>query len=116
MQRTKQEASFDHLAREYVELRRDGDAEHIGGFAVDRQIEAGGLLDRKLARLCALKYLVHIGCGAAKEIRQVPPIPHESAALRVFTLWEHGRQTVCERELGNTPALSEEDSVSRHHD
>jgi hypothetical protein len=37
---------FDHLVGEDVKLRRDGQAERIGGLAVNHQVELGRLLDR----------------------------------------------------------------------
>jgi len=45
MCRNKTAALFDHLVCGGEQLRRQGEAEHLGGLEVDDELELGGLLD-----------------------------------------------------------------------
>src|SRR5262249_28440019 len=102
---------FDHLVGEDVELRRDRYPESVGGLTIDHQVEFGRLLDRQVARLCALENLVDERRGATEEIEEVLAIAHQPTSLHVIALWEHGRQTVRKRKFSNTLALLQEDCV-----
>ena len=45
--------SFDHLVGECEYIGRNFEAERLGGFEVDDQLELGGLLHREIGRRCA---------------------------------------------------------------
>src|SRR4029450_3690025 len=47
---------------------RNLDAGYVGGFEVDEQFELGWLLDRQVARLCALQYPVYVSGGATIQV------------------------------------------------
>jgi hypothetical protein len=49
--------SFDHLVGAAEQWQRDSDAEGLGGFEIDDQLDPGGLLDRQITRLFALRIL-----------------------------------------------------------
>jgi hypothetical protein len=53
-------SSFNHLVGAQQERLRNGQAECLGGREIDDEIEFGGLLDRKIARLGATQNLVDI--------------------------------------------------------
>src|SRR5690348_15799745 len=64
-------------SRQYV--RRDREADLLGGLQIDHQLELRWLLDRKIGGICAFQYFVHI-VGRTPEtmvfvggIRQQPP-------------------------------------------
>src|SRR6516225_2593550 len=101
---------------EDVKLRRDREAERVGGLAVDHEMEPRGLLDRQLGGPRALENLVHIGGGAVKEIGKVLAIAHQPAGENILAQCEHRRQTVTEREFGNSLHLPKENSILRNHD
>src|SRR5215204_4821793 len=52
--------SLDDFISGGQQRRRNGEVEDFGGFQIDDQLETRGLLDRQIARLCALQNLVHI--------------------------------------------------------
>src|SRR5262245_28772055 len=106
----------DHLVGEDVELRRDRHAERVGGLAIDHQVEFRRLLDRQVAGLGAFEDLIHIRRGAAEKIGKVLAVAHQPARHHVFPLPEHRRQPICQREFGNSPTLSEENSVARYYE
>src|SRR2546427_2333718 len=45
--------SLDHLVGKRKQLVRHREAERLGGFEIDDQLELGRLFDRKLAGICA---------------------------------------------------------------
>src|SRR5215510_2865239 len=50
---TASSALFDHLVGPGEQHPRDGEAEHLGGFQVDNQLDFGRLLDRQVGWLLA---------------------------------------------------------------
>src|SRR5262249_54940556 len=88
----------------------------VGGLAIDHQVEPRGLLDWKVTRCRALENFIDERWGAAEEIRNVLTVAHQPAGLRVFAQRKNRRQSICEREFGNSLTLLEENSVDGHHD
>ena len=56
---------LDHVVRPQQERLRDRQPERLGGLEIDDQLKLGGLLNRKIGGLSALKDLVHVGGGAS---------------------------------------------------
>src|SRR5215831_130988 len=50
---------LDDLIRSQQQRRRDGEAERLGSFEVDHQLELRGLLNREITGLCTLKDLIY---------------------------------------------------------
>src|SRR6267143_1802611 len=71
--------SLDHLIRAQDQFLRNGEPDRPGGLAVDRKRHSRRLLDRQLARLCALEDLVHVGCGALKIVQDVLSVTDQAA-------------------------------------
>src|SRR6266851_5239736 len=65
---------IDHLIRPLQERRRDRQAKGFGGLQVDDQLELGGLLNRKISRLCALENLVHVARRHPEHVGVARPI------------------------------------------
>src|SRR4029077_11896510 len=52
--------SLSHLIRPCQDVGRNGEADLLGCFEIDDQLEFHRLLDRKISRLGAFQYLVHV--------------------------------------------------------
>src|SRR5262245_7633801 len=53
---------FDHVVGALPQEQRHVEAERLGGFQIDHQLELVRSLDGELARFCALEDAVTIGC------------------------------------------------------
>src|SRR5262245_39140422 len=58
----------NHLIRSRQHVGRNRQADLLGGFQIDDELELHRLLDRKIGGLRALQNLVHVGGGTAVEI------------------------------------------------
>ena len=56
--------SLDHPIRSRQHVRRNRQADLLGGLQIDHQLELGRLLDRQVGRLGAFQDFVHVGGGA----------------------------------------------------
>src|SRR5205085_9937453 len=81
-------------------------AERLGGFQIYDQLVLGGLLNRQVGGLGALKNLVDVGGGTTIEIVGIGAVTHEATRQNVLLKWEHARQAVLERERSEWHALA----------
>src|SRR5262245_41497114 len=72
-------SSLDHLVGEREQVGRNFEAERLCGFDVDRELELGRLLDRKLAWLLPAQDAVDIGRGAPENVVRIGAVRHESS-------------------------------------
>lgn len=72
---------------------------------VDEKFELGGLFDRQVSRLRALKYLIHVGNAAPVEVDNVRSIGHEPTELYKLFAHSHYRQPMLCREVDNALKL-----------
>src|SRR5665213_61035 len=72
---------FDDLVGARRQQLRHGEAESVGGFLVDDQLELGRAVDRQIARLVAFQNPPDIGGVAAIGVGKIGSIAHQSAAL-----------------------------------
>ncbi len=56
----------NHLIRPHQNVRRNRQADLLGGFKIDHQLKLGRLLNRQIGGLGSLENLVNIDCGAFK--------------------------------------------------
>src|SRR6516165_3094560 len=70
---------FDQLIGSHEQLVRHGEAESLGGFEIDHQVEFRRLLDRQVAWLCAFENLVDEGCSTMVEFGNVLAVAHQPA-------------------------------------
>ncbi len=59
-------ALSNHLGRPIEDLGRNRDAELLGRFEIDNQLELGRLLDGEIRRFCSSQDLVHVHSRATK--------------------------------------------------
>src|SRR5205823_11272200 len=98
--------SLDHLVGAGEHRGGEVQAERLGGFQIDDQLVLGGLLNRQVGGLGALKNLVDVGGGTTIEIVGIGAVTHEATRKNVLLKWEHARQAVLERERSEWHALA----------
>src|SRR6266487_6824895 len=72
-------ASFDHLVSAREQRRRYFEVERLSGLQVDRKLELGRLLDRKLGGLLAAQDAVDVGGCLPVLIGQINAIGYQAA-------------------------------------
>jgi len=95
------------LVRSQQHRLRDGEAERLGGFEIDDQLELGGLFDGEIGRLRAPEDFVHLDRSAPEQIGEIRAIAHQATRLRMIPSREKRRESVPDGQLG--------DSFSRSH-
>src|SRR3990172_7036777 len=70
--------SFNELICPQEQRRRDRQAEHPRRLHVDRELKLGRLLDGQVGGLGAAEDLIHVGGGAAEQVRQARGIRHQA--------------------------------------
>src|SRR5439155_17477767 len=99
---------LDDLVRPEQERLRHRESERLGGLEVDDQLELGRLLDGQIPGLRTLENLVHVGGGAAVQVRKVRAIGHETPGIHSLPPRVHCRQPVLCRQVYEASALIEE--------
>src|SRR3954469_6172927 len=77
--------SFDHLVGAGEQRRWYVKAERPGRLDVDDKLELGGLDNRQVRRLGAVKYATGIGADLTMHIRQAGPVAHQPAVFGILT-------------------------------
>ena len=67
------ELSFDDSVRPHQHIRWNRQADLLGGFQIDDQLEFRWLLHGQIGGLCAFEDLVYVGRGAAIQIPMSGP-------------------------------------------
>jgi DDE_Tnp_1-associated len=97
--RAPESSSANHLVRLKQDGGGNGEAEGLGRLQVDDQLKLHRLLDGQVGGLGPLEELVHIGGGAAEEVRQARSIGHQTAGHHPFPVDKHARQVLLRDEL-----------------
>src|SRR5262249_3322826 len=97
-------------------VRRNRQADLLGGFEVDDELELRRLLHREISRLGAFQNLVHIRGSASEQVGGVRAIVHESAGFRIAWLWVNRREPVLCRQVRKLCSLENEDRAWKHED
>src|SRR5262245_38911554 len=108
--------SLNDLVGSHQHRRRDRQAEKLGRSQVEDELEAGGLLNRKVFRLGPLEELVDVTRGIPELIKNARAEAHENT--RVCELPEFGsyRQPVPLAELDDPCSIGDLDGVLRRHE
>ena len=91
--------SPDHSVRSRQHIWWDREADLLGGFEIDDQLELGGLLDGKIGWLRAFEYPVNIYGGAPKQVGGVRAVVHKAAGFRKFGLRVNRWEPALQREV-----------------
>src|SRR5512132_1983160 len=90
---------FDHLVSATGQRKRDGDAERLGGLEVQEQFNFRDLLDRQLARFCALENPAGINADLSICVRTTASIAYQTAGCGELAILEDRRHCVTERQF-----------------
>jgi hypothetical protein len=77
----RQDQSFDDLVGAHQNRLRYAEAERLGSLKIDRHLEFGGHLNRKLSRLFATENATDIGRRAAKYVLEVGSIRKQATVF-----------------------------------
>ena len=69
--------SSNYFVRPRQHIRRNRQADLLGGFQIDDKLEFRRLLHREIGGLSAFKDLVHIGSGAPVQVGIAHAVAHE---------------------------------------
>jgi len=73
--------SLYHSIRPRQHVGRDCEADLLGGFQIDHQLELSWLLDGQVSRVSALQDLVNIHGRASPQVRSVRSIAHQAPSV-----------------------------------
>src|SRR5262245_6252352 len=85
--------SFEHLIRPRQQRGRDGEAEGLGRFKVDDELERGRLFDWEVGGLRTLEDLIHVAGRAPVYLDAACTIGQQITGLGVPRQPGHHRQT-----------------------
>src|SRR4026209_2523310 len=106
--------SANHPIRSRQHVRRNYEADLLGGFQVDYQLELGGLLDGKVGGFCPFQNLIHIDGGALVQVGEIGPVGHETASLHKQAERIYRRQSIFCRELRDLHSTFNGNSVRQY--
>src|SRR4029077_944473 len=92
---------FDHLIRSRQHVRWNRQADLLGGFQIDDELELRRLLDRQIFRLGAFQDLVDVSGRAPVEISDQGTVSHQATLLGKLSGGVHTWQAVFGGELDN---------------
>src|ERR1700730_3620942 len=77
---------FDHLVGAPQQREWESKAERLGGLKIDDKLDLGGLLDRQVSRLFALKNPAGIDADQTVYIRKTASVAHQAASRGELTI------------------------------
>src|SRR6516225_7673067 len=92
---------------------RDGEAERLGGFEVDDQVELGWLLDRQASCPLAFENAARKEAQLVEHIRETGPVAYQTARCTVLRIWIHRRHRMALCQRNNSRALACEERIRR---
>src|SRR5262245_12169658 len=105
---------LDHLVRERGEPVGNRQAERLGAFGVDHQLEFGGLPYRQVGRPGTVEDATDIGAGSAIGACEAVVITHEAAVHDVFSGRMNRRDRMASGERDELLSPTEEERIAAH--
>src|SRR5262249_6614803 len=88
---TRPSFSLDHLVRSCQYVGRNRQADLLGSFQIDDELEFHRLLNGKIGRLGSLQDSIHVVCDAPVAVCEVRPVGHEPTGFYPFSAAVHRR-------------------------
>src|SRR5215510_4154084 len=108
-------ASLDDLIRSCQHVRWNREADLLGSFQIDDELEFFGLLHGEVGGLGAFQNLVYVVSCLAVQLIVVDPIRHETALFHKLLLKIHSWQSVFAGQLDDSLSLGKKTRRSRRH-
>ena len=83
------------------QIRRDRQANLLGGFQIDQQLEFHRLLDRQVGRLGTLQDLIHVGRRATPHIFKVRAVRREATVVNKALTKIDCRELILRRKIND---------------
>src|SRR5215472_13071663 len=110
-----QRRSFDQVVGAGEQDFRQRQAKRLDGLEVDRKLELGRRLNRKLARIGAPEDATDVLRRAAEQVGDIDAIGHQAAVLYKKAIRIDGRNAQARRERNDEVPMDGR-GVIRHHD
>ena len=108
--------SSNHLIRPRQYVGRNRQADLLGGFQIDHQLEFCWLLYGEVTRLGTLQNFVHINSGTPVQVGNAHAVADEPSGVDKFSPAVQRRQSALYCEVGNLFSLRIEDKAVHHED
>ena len=108
-------SSYDPI-RSRQHIRRNREADLLGRFQIDDELELRRLLHRQISGLGAFQNLVHISGGAPVHVGKARAVKHEATSVHKLCPFVYRREPILCRELGNLCSVRIDHGASKHED
>src|SRR5262249_12013904 len=107
-------ALLDHLIRSVQHRLRNRQADLLGCFEIDNEIELLWLLHREVGGLGSFQNLIYVCGGTPEQVRIVWGVGQKPPVLHILWLSIHCRQPVLYSEICNLYSVRIEDGAHQH--
>src|SRR5262245_39269849 len=109
-------ACLTHSIRSCQHIRRNRQADLLGGFQVDNELKFLRLLHRQVGSLGAFQNLVYIGGGPAIQVGIAHAVEHEPPVFHIFWPVVYRRESALYREVCNLSSLRNKDFIRQYEE
>jgi hypothetical protein len=106
---------FDHLIGAAKQRKRYGNAEGLGGFQIDDQIDLSDLLNRKISRLLPLENSANVFSEYTIRFRVIGSVTHETAGHWKLAVRINGWHCVLGCQIDKPITLGQEEILTTDH-
>src|SRR5262245_33793379 len=108
--------SPNHLVRPRQHVGRNGQADLLGRFEIDDELELHWLLDRKIGWLGTLQDFIHISGNAAVLVDDTRSVSHEAACVHIIAIWINRWQPALCRKIRDPGSVAGKHGGRQHYE